>query len=576
MATRRHVTSALLIAGSILVGSCTSIAVHPWTAGETGGEDFIVGIDTRVRALMRRHHIPGLSIGVVEGDSTVLLRGYGNADREQGIPATPDTHFPAYSIAKVITAIETLRIVEEGLVDLDAPMNDVLSEWREPRRRIASDPVTLRHILSHRSGLPRNSNYHEPLSVAGVECLLRQVESLEEAWAAYPVGYRYKYSNVGYNVLGRLIELERDELFAIYMTETMLPSIGMPRSAFLIDFLPEDSIVATGYSYADGRYAAHPPHDHILLASGNLFTTSADLSSLMKLLLSATSGAEDFLLDQATLEAMFVPQFAHPGDPQRNGLGWMTSEEALGELMVWHQGGDYDANSVLAMLPDSGLGVCVLTNTGSFDGSALVALAMDVFQALAGTSGAESEPAEGGTEAATGLYVAFGDIMEISRRGGDLLANLGPVTLTLRPEGLTELGSVYSVHHWLDDLSLGGLFPVDLETVRIIFPPSIVSAADHLIVAVSDLAYEHCPRYPVPEEVPEDWARAEGAYQGCEIVVTDETIRMTHIGYLSLYDTDTYLVLGGPFAGETVEYDPLVDAIRHQGITYPRIVAGQR
>ncbi len=573
---QRAATIILLSAWFILGISCSSITVHPWTGQEEGDAELIQGVDEQVRALMRGNHIPGLSIGIVDNEATVVLRGYGYADTEGSIPAAPDTVFTAYSIAKVFTALETVRLAAEGMVDLDAPLVHALPEWPTVGRWEESEPVTIRHLLSHRGGLPRNSNYRGSLAESGPDTLRLQVASLEQAWAAYPAGSRYKYSNVGFNVLGRLIELHRGEPFAEYMTGQVLPALGLERSTFLLGLLPEDTVVATGYEYYQGTYYPYQPHDITQLASGNLRTSAADLTAFMKAVLAAGQTAGDVPLGPEILDSTYEVQFARSEDPQRNGLGWMTSEEAAGELMVWHQGGDVDANALVAMLPHSGLGVCILTNCGSFDGSALVGLAVDIFGAMredgSGEAGAQSALVAAAESAdprqVTGRYIAFGDVVEILVGAGELKARWGPATLRLQLVGGTELGTVYSAHHWLEDLRLGGLLPIDLSLVRLIFPTSTEARTDHLIVAVSDLAYEYCPRYPEVEEIPELWLQAEGKYDYCEIILKNGMLRMTGVGHLVDRNSETFVVLGGPYAGESVVFDSQRRTLHHQGISY--------
>lgn len=166
MQLRRTVAVVFLCGCAILATSCASSTMHPWVGEEKGDLEFIGYVDTEVRELIRKNNIPGLSIAVVHEGSVLVLRGYGLADREHEIPATPDTVFRAYSIAKVFTALETVRLAEDGLIALDDPIANLLPEWPDLRRRHDSAPVTVRHLLSHRGGLPRNSNYHESIATA--------------------------------------------------------------------------------------------------------------------------------------------------------------------------------------------------------------------------------------------------------------------------------------------------------------------------------------------------------------------------------------------------------------------------
>jgi CubicO group peptidase (beta-lactamase class C family) len=588
MKFRPMVGIALFCAWIGLSTGCSSVAVHLWTGEEQGDAAFIAEVDELVRDLVREDNVPGLAIAVVQEGSVLVLRGYGHADRERETPATPETIFRAYSIAKVFTALETVRLAEDGLISLDDRIAGLLPDWWGIRRWDDSSPVTVRHLLTHRSGLPRNSNYHESLAIAQADCLRLQVNSLSDAWAAYPAEYRYKYSNVGLNVLGRLIETDRGEPFAFYMHNHAFPAYGMDHSSFLLSLLPEGSVVATGYGYDRGRYYPQEPYDIIGLASGNLYTSAADLAAFMMRILGTVPGSAPQPIGYDALVSMYTPQFSRAGDPERNGLGWMTSEELMGELMVWHQGGDFDANSIVALMPESNAGICILTNTGSYEGSDLVMLAADIFRGVQNQHNATYSGLLPGLPAApviapgaassvavdpakaVGRYIAWGEVLELVRSGDEFRAKYGPATLRLCFQESGPLGSVYTVHHWLDSLNPGGVFPIDLSLLRLIIPPTAESETSYLLMAVSDVSYEFCLRYPAYAEVPDSWLPVSGEYDGCTVVVEDHTMRMTGVGYLVERNPNVFEVLGGPYAGETVVYDPAADSLSHQGLEYRR------
>ena len=558
-----------------LFASCVGIGVYPSTGEEQGDADFIASVDSGVRELMRKQHISGLSIGIVANGSVLVLRGYGDADRESDVPATPDTVFRAYSIAKVFTALETVRLVDDGLISIDDPISMLLPGWRPLLRAEVSSPVTVRHLLAHRSGFPRNSNFHES-GVPLVDSLRLQVESLSGAWAVYPAEYRYKYSNVGFNTLGRVIELERDDSFALYMTNVALPAYGMTGSTFFLPLLPSGTVVATGYSYRRGSYEGHTPYDINGLASGNLYTSATDLTTFLARILEEGSGVDSTPLEYDTLLQTYTPQYVQASDPQRNGLGWMTSEALLGELMVWHQGGDVDANALIALMPESNVGICILSNTGSYDGSELVFLAAELFSALKNRPLPLSQAArcisspQTPVDLVPGRYVAFGEVLTVRLQAGELRADFGPVTLKLRFEHHGALGDEYSVHHWLDSIDIDGLFPVDLSLARIIVPTGGLSPPDNLVFSVSDILYEFCPRVPDVAAAPPSWLAAEGGYDGCSIVIENNTLRMTGVGFLADSGGDSFVVLGGIYDGETVRRDPATGSLFHQGLEYRR------
>jgi hypothetical protein len=184
---------------------------------------------------------------------------------------------------------------------------------------------------------------------------------------------------------------------------------------------------------------------------------------------------------------------------------------------------------------------------------------------LSQTPAAELAPA-----AFSGRYIAFGEPIAIKTRGNRIKADFGIAGLRMEAAGVTDLGTEYSVHHWLGKI-VSGAFPFNLELVRVIVPPvDQGEVADHLWLAVSDVGYEYCPRYSAPSEVPASWLRAAGTYNGCEVTIEDGALLMSGVGYLRETVPGLYEVVGGIFDGETVVRNPESGALSHQGLLYDR------
>lgn len=562
----------------LLLTSCAGPSLQFVPGSEYADTQLLNEVDELVRDVMRENHVPGLSIGIVHEGKTLMLRGYGEANLENGIQVTPDTIFRAYSIAKLLTGLEVIRLTEEGCIDLDAPLDQVVPEWSGMRYRELSEPITVRHLLAHRGGLPRNSNFHPDDGVPLDDVLRLAVESMVDAPAARPAGVRYQYSNVGYNLLGRAVEVARDKSFAVYMSYDALPDYGMDRSAFFTGFLPSDAQIATGYVREKRRFHPAKLYDLNELASGNLFTSAADMAAFMTTMLETTPVSEGPISSES-LWASYQPQFVSMDDPERTGLAWATSESLADELMVWHQGGDADANAVVALLPGSRTGICLLSNSGSYEGVKLLMLAVDCFRAVRKNLGVEAPspavPVDSvfdlpAPEQIIGRYVAYGQLMTIKNKRGRIKADFGVAALRMEPVGRTELGVEYSVRHWLEGL-VAGAFPIDLELVRIIVPPiKPGEVVDHVWFAASDCGYEYCPRYPVPSETPVAWVNVEGEYDGCTVAVENGALRMSGVGFLRERDPGFFEVVGGIYNGETVMYDSATGTLFHQGIVYSR------
>ena len=160
----------------------------------------------RIHQLMKQHHLPSVAVALIDDQDTVWQAAFGLANVEKDVPATVGTVYKLWSIAKVLTAIETMRLAEEGLVDLDAPITDYLPDFSVQSRFADSAAITIRSILAHHSGLGRNECRSMMYLPQGRNVLRELVESVKDCHMAFPVGYRYKYTNIGPDILGYIIQ----------------------------------------------------------------------------------------------------------------------------------------------------------------------------------------------------------------------------------------------------------------------------------------------------------------------------------------------------------------------------------
>ncbi len=276
-----------------------------------------------------KHNLPSTAVSLLDGDNIVYQRVTGFSNIEEEYEADVSTVYKAGSISKLFTAIEIMRLYEEGLVDLDAPITDYLPDFSINSRFNDTEPITIRNILSHHSGLPRNDNLPE-WAWDNITYVMRDmVASLEESYVAYPANYRFKYSNIGFNILGRIIEVVRGEWFAIYMRDSLLHPIGMTSSSFLSSHIHYPHKIAVGY-YKDGKnHVPYNQYDIIDMASGGLYTTIEDMNAFAKFIFNKGKVNDVQLINETTLSMMFKSEFAKPTDPQKIGFGFFLDRSYL-------------------------------------------------------------------------------------------------------------------------------------------------------------------------------------------------------------------------------------------------------
>lgn len=301
---------------------------------------------------------PGLALVLVEQDRTLWCEGFGTSDARSGVPVGPGTRFRAGSLAKPLTALAVMQLAAAGALGIDGPLSDHLPRFRV-RSRFGADAarITPRMLLCHQSGLPtdllKGMWTDAPFS--------RVVDALADEYAAFPPGLVVAYSNLGYVLLGHLVQEIRGRPFDEAMRSALLGPLGMARSGFLSGLhpAPGDALGHRGGAVLDPL----PIRD---LPAQGLVTCASDLAGLLRMCLSGGRVRGRQVLDPGILESMFEPHAPGGGLTmgQLTGLGWLLEEGELSGCgpVVRHGGSTIGFGAEVAMLPENGLGVAVLAN----------------------------------------------------------------------------------------------------------------------------------------------------------------------------------------------------------------------
>ena len=203
--------------------------------------------DQRMRVLVEHRVSPSLAVTAVRGGKAVVARGYGWSDLEQGTKATAETIYLYCSMTKLFTATAVMQLRERGLVDLDRPVRAYLPDF--PLHHPSGREITVRHLLSHSSGIAN------PIPISWVHLAEEPAVNLDDFTRRllsryhrlrFEPGSRYAYSNLGYLVLGLLIEQISGQRYTDYIQQHILEVLDMRRTGFSYDHL-QDQDVATGY-----------------------------------------------------------------------------------------------------------------------------------------------------------------------------------------------------------------------------------------------------------------------------------------------------------------------------------------
>lgn len=308
---------------------------------------------------------PGISVAVAHQGRLVFSQGVGFADLDNMVPANGSTVYNIGSVSKAMTAVAVLQLVEQGKVRLDDPIQMYVPSFPDK-----GSPITIRHILTHTSGI----RHYRPTDFPDSEDNenRKPVATLEEAIRIFkddPLlfqpGERYFYSSYAVNLLQGVVEKASGMGFEDYMRRFIWSPVGMFHSAFDVP----DRIVphrARGYHLVDGRMRNYPYGDLTYkFASGGMISSAEDLARFGMAL---DRGA---LLEPETLELMVEPiapvlQHQENGPPRptefSQALMWRILKDDAGRTFLNHCGTVKGFNACLVIYPDQDLVVAILGN----------------------------------------------------------------------------------------------------------------------------------------------------------------------------------------------------------------------
>jgi serine beta-lactamase-like protein LACTB len=302
-------------------------------------------------------HLPALSIALVDDQKVVWATGFGFQDLAKKIPATAETIYRVGSVSKLFTDVAVMQLVEEGKLDLDAPVAKYVPDFK-PVYKEGEKPITLRMLMAHRSGLIREppiGNYFDPTQPT----LAQTVGSFENLPLVYPPGTRTKYSNAAIGFVGFTIQKQTGTPFAELVATRVLEPLDMTTSSFV----PTPSVKkklaeALMWTY-HGREFPAPTFELGMAPAGCMYSTVLELAKFQSCLFAGGKIGEKRLLKPETIEEMFRPQFAKGDGKSGFGLGFMVGE-VDGKKRVSHGGAIYGFATTFVAIPGEKLGAIVV------------------------------------------------------------------------------------------------------------------------------------------------------------------------------------------------------------------------
>ncbi|MBP7961487.1 MAG: alpha/beta fold hydrolase [Caldilineaceae bacterium] len=360
----------------------------------------VAEIESIVEEAMKGSVVPGMGVAVVQDGEIVYAQGFGVADVETGAPVTADTPFLWAESTFASTTFAVMQLVEQGKIDLDAPITDYLPYFQLADERYTD--ITVRHILQQRSGLAdsgdRMADWTTFQPQVDPGALERHVRGLADKPLLFAPGTQQEWSDVAYTLLGDVIAKVSGQDFETYMQEHILSTLGMTHSSFLLDeldagLMAQPHLKQAGKAVLSGHYPYHRPFG----AANNLMASIGDMARLAQVSLNRGDLDGVSILSDDAFSQMWGESEPSPfGDfpfgvanPTKVmlewGMGWFVSDDA-GTPLYSTFGREYGFQGQMSVAPEAGLAVMAIGNaeiTGAYYASDV---AVDVLRMLLAAS----------------------------------------------------------------------------------------------------------------------------------------------------------------------------------------------
>ena len=337
----------------VYVASLPAATAHAQTVPDARLDALVALAESRMKSL----GVPGAAIGIVH-NGVVHIRGVGVTSLDDPLPVTASTVFPIASISKTFAAAAMLRLVEQGKVELDAPVRRYLPTFRV-RDEAVSRTVTVRQLLTHAGGWEGQVSGPD----RGSETLSNFMASISDLMQVAPSGAAWSYNNVGFSIAGRVIEQVTGKSISDAMTELLIKPLGLGCTGTH----PSDFIThrfAVGHVTRSGVATVQRPFGaSMFVTTGGIGLCMTDLMTYARFHLGDESGASDAsVLSRQSLALMRTPQMKKQATDDEMGIGWHL-RSMDGVRTASHGGTLGGHNLLLEIVPERNFAIAVLTNS---------------------------------------------------------------------------------------------------------------------------------------------------------------------------------------------------------------------
>lgn len=313
---------------------------------------------------MEHYEVPGVSIAVIEDAQIEWAKGYGTLTAGQDAPVKPGCLFQAASMTKLVTAVAALRLVADGVLGLDADVNETLHTWQIAKNDLTREnPVTLRRLLAHQSGIVDPVGSFEPLADGEAYPPVADILAGKTRFHSGPVRVtveaecEFNYSDAGYCVVEQLMMDATGKRFEALVRELVFKPLGMTHSLFHRDLTLGYDCIAEGHD-EHGDVVPHGQTIYPYTAAAGLWTTPSDMAVLLSALMCSLQEECGSILPRELACEMIMPQ----GCTDWTGLGVFVDGTGQ-DVSFFSQGWGVGFQCFLNVYPMLGMGAVVMANS---------------------------------------------------------------------------------------------------------------------------------------------------------------------------------------------------------------------
>lgn len=329
----------------------------------------VARIDSLALDYLAATQTPGISVAVLRGSDTLVMKGYGLASLEPRRPATASTVYRIGSITKQFTSAAVMRLVERGKISLDDDMSKYLPGVPTHGRK-----VTIRQLLNHTSGIHSYTSSPEWSKTWATDLTPAQIVAFVAGDSLdFEPGHGWLYNNTGYVLLGMVLEKVTGQPYAAYLQRDLFGPLGLRQTGYC-PTRPTDTLFAAGYTSRDGTIRPAP-----FLSMTHPFSAGALCSTVRDLVRWQRALAGGRVVSAASYARMTTPDtLGYSGPPLQYGYGLVPSRLA-DRQSIGHSGGVNGFTSMGVYFPDDSLNIVVLSNSDGGPGPLAANIARAAF-----------------------------------------------------------------------------------------------------------------------------------------------------------------------------------------------------